>query len=56
MAKGKTAIEVGPLPKLPPLIDSLIEAVRAGELDSAIATAVAERGRILNRNGKPNAS
>jgi hypothetical protein len=56
IAKGKTAIEVGSLPKLPTLIDSLIEAVRAGELDSAIATAAAERGRLLSRNGKPNAS
>jgi hypothetical protein len=53
ITKGKTAIEVGPLPKLPTLIDSLIEAVRAGELDSAIATAAAERGPPLSRNGKP---
>ncbi|MBO1908261.1 hypothetical protein J4G37_25645 [Microvirga sp. 3-52] len=56
IAKGKTAIEVGSLPKLPALIDSLIEAVRAGELDSAIATAAAERGQLLNRNGKPKAA
>lgn len=48
--EGKAAIEVGPLPKLPTLIDSLIEAVRAGELDSAIATAAAEQGQLLNRN------
>jgi hypothetical protein len=56
LGKGKTAIEVGPLANLPMVVDSLIEAVRAGELDSAIATAAAERGRLLNRNGKPNAS
>lgn len=56
IAKGKTAIEVGPLLKLPTLIDSLIVAVRAGELDSAIATAAAERGRLLNRSGKPKAT
>jgi hypothetical protein len=56
IAKGKTAVEVGPLPKLPALIDSLNEAVRAGELDSAIATAAAERGRLLNRSGKPKAT
>jgi hypothetical protein len=54
--KGKAAIEVGSLPKLPTLIDSLIEAVRAGELDAAIATAAAERGQTLNRSGKSKAS
>jgi hypothetical protein len=56
IAKGKAAIEVGSLPKLPTLIDSLIEAVRAGELDSAIATAAAERGRLLNRSANPKAT
>jgi hypothetical protein len=54
--KGKTAIEVGPLSNLPTLIDALIEAVRAGELDSAIATAAAARGLALNGRGKPKAS
>jgi hypothetical protein len=55
IAKGKTAIEVGSLPMLPMLIDSLIEAVRAGELDAALTNAAAERGRLLNRSGKPKA-
>ncbi|MXQ11725.1 hypothetical protein [Microvirga makkahensis] len=44
IAKGKSAIEVGPLANLPALIDSLIEAVRAGELDAALSNAAAERG------------
>jgi hypothetical protein len=54
-SKGKTAIEVGPLANLPTVIDSLIEAVRAGELDAALNAAAAERGRVLNRIGKPKA-
>jgi hypothetical protein len=54
--KGKSAIEVGPLSNLPTLIDALIEAVRAGELDSAIATAAAARGLALNGRGKLKAS
>jgi hypothetical protein len=53
IAKGKTAIEVGSLPKLPTLIDGLIDAVRAGELDGALSNAAAIRGQLLNRAGKP---
>ncbi|MBF9234439.1 hypothetical protein I2H38_13750 [Microvirga sp. BT350] len=56
IAKGKTAIEVGPLANLPTLIDGLIEAVRAGEFDTALSNAAAERGRLLNRNGRPKAN
>jgi hypothetical protein len=56
ISKGKTAIEVGSLASLPALIDSLIEAVRVGELDSALSNAAAERGRLLNRSGKPKAN
>jgi hypothetical protein len=56
LGKGKTAIEVGALANLPTLIDSLIEAVRAGELDSAVNAAAAERGRVLNRSEKPKAA
>jgi hypothetical protein len=53
IAKGKTAIEVGPLSNLPALIDSLIEAVRAGELDGAIAAAATARALALSGRGKP---
>lgn len=52
LGKGKTAIEVGALANLP----TLIEAVRAGELDSAVNAAAAERGRVLNRSEKPKAA
>ncbi|TFW53494.1 hypothetical protein CT676_41535 [Bradyrhizobium sp. MOS001] len=37
--KGKAAIAVGPLEKLPTVIDALIKAVRAGELDSQLSEA-----------------
>jgi uncharacterized protein DUF6641 len=37
--KGKAAIVVGSLEKLPSLIDSLIKAVRAGELDEQLSQA-----------------
>jgi hypothetical protein len=55
-AQGKTMVEVGPLANLPALIDSLIEAVRVGVLDWALANAAAERGRLLNRNGRLKAT
>jgi hypothetical protein len=34
--KGKAAIAVGPLEKLPGVIDALIKAVRVGELDEQL--------------------
>ena len=34
--KGKSAIAVGPLEKLPGVLDALIKAVRAGELDEQL--------------------
>jgi hypothetical protein len=34
--KGKAAIAVGPLEKLPAVLDALIKAVRAGELDEQL--------------------
>ncbi|MGF6428344.1 DUF6641 family protein [Bradyrhizobium elkanii] len=37
--KGKAAIAVGSLEKLPGLIDSLIKAIRAGELDGQLSEA-----------------
>lgn len=50
-AKDKNAIEVGQLETLPSVLDTLIEAVRAGELDAQLAAAAAERGKQLRKAG-----
>jgi len=48
--KGANAIAVGnDLAALPAIIDTLADAVRAGELDTQLAKAAAERGRILRK-------
>ncbi len=49
-AKDKNAIEVGELTSLPKIIDTLIEAVRAGELDVQLTDAAAERGKLLRKS------
>ena len=41
--KGKAAIAVGPLEKLPHVIDALIKAVRAGELDEQLKSGKSPR-------------
>ena len=56
LAKGKQAVEVGTLDKLPLVIDTLIEAVRAGELDAQIATAAEARGLMMAERRKPKAA
>jgi len=43
--KGKAAIAVGSLEKLPGVIDSLIKAVRAGELDEQLSQASKGQGQ-----------
>lgn len=48
-AKDKNAIEVGELPALPAVLDTLVEAVRAGELDTQLTAAAAERGKLLRK-------
>lgn len=48
-AKDKNAIAVGELAALPVIIDTLTEAVRAGELDTQLGTAAAERGQMLRK-------
>lgn len=48
-AKDKNAIEVGELAGLPAIIDTLMEAVRAGELDAQLTAAAAERGKLLRK-------
>ncbi|WP_309578288.1 MULTISPECIES: DUF6641 family protein [Rhizobium/Agrobacterium group] len=50
-AKDKNAIEAGELSALPKIIDTLIEAVRAGELDAQLTAAAVERGKMLRRAG-----
>jgi hypothetical protein len=47
-AKDKNAIAVGELSALPAILDTLTEAVRAGELDTQLAAA-AERGLMLRK-------
>lgn len=49
-AQGKNAIEVGELAALPKIIDTLVEAVRAGELDAQLTMAAAERGKLLRKS------
>lgn len=47
---GKNAaVEVGELAALPAILDTLTEAVRAGELDAQLAKVAAERSRILRK-------
>ncbi len=43
------AIEVGELAALPAILDTLAEAVRAGELDAQLAKVAAERSRMLRK-------
>ncbi|MCM5553363.1 hypothetical protein M4J39_09235 [Pleomorphomonas sp. NRKKF1] len=50
-AKDKNAVTVGEFASLPGIIDKLIEAVRAGELDDQFAQASAERGQMLRKAG-----
>jgi hypothetical protein len=50
LGKGSNAIAVGnDLAALPAIIDTLAEAVRAGELDAQLAKAAAERGHMLRK-------
>lgn len=49
-AKDKNAIEAGELAALPSVIDTLIEALRAGELDAQLNAAAAERGKLLRKS------
>jgi hypothetical protein len=51
LAKDKNAIEVVELSALPAILDTLIDAVRAGELDVQLKAAAAERGQLLRKAG-----
>lgn len=48
-SKDKNAVEIGELSALPKVIDTLIEAVHAGELDAQLTAAAAERGKLLRK-------
>ena len=50
-AKDKNAIAVGELAALPEILNTLTEAVRAGELDAQLSNAAAERGLMLRKAG-----
>ncbi len=47
----KSTIEIGTLDKLPKIIDTIIEAVKAGELDKQLNAAMAERRLMLKKVG-----
>lgn len=49
-AKDKNAVEIGELSALPKVIDTLVEAVRAGELDAQLTAAAIERGKMLRKS------
>ncbi len=49
IAGDKSTIEIGALDKLPKIIDKIIEAVKAGELDKQLNAAMAERRLKLKR-------
>jgi hypothetical protein len=46
---GSTSVEVGKLDQLPRVIDALLAAVRAGELDAQLAAAAQERSKAFKR-------
>ncbi len=46
---GSTSVEVGKLEALPGVIDALLAAARAGELDPQLAAAAQERGKAFKR-------
>ena len=47
LAKGMTSVEAEDLASIGPIIDTLEEAVRAGEFDAAVAAAAQARGATL---------
>lgn len=49
LQQGKTAVEVAKLTDLPVVIKTLLQAVEAGELDAAVATAMGLRGAKSNK-------
>ncbi|MNK99332.1 hypothetical protein D3C87_1197220 [compost metagenome] len=49
-AKDKNAVEIGELSALPKVIDTLVEAVRVGELDAQLTAAAVERGKMLRKS------
>lgn len=52
LAKGMTAVEIEKLDALPGVIDTLDQAVVAGEFDTIVAAAAKERGDAFKARGK----
>jgi hypothetical protein len=52
LGKGMSSIEVGNLEALPPVLDALVEATNAGELDDALTAAAIERRANFKRRAK----
>jgi len=46
---GNTTVEVGKLEALPGVIDTLVQSVKGGELDTALTTAVADRKKNFGK-------
>ena len=53
LGKGMTSIEVGNLDALPAVLDALMEAANAGELDEALIAAASERRANFRSSRKP---
>ena len=51
IADGKSTLEIGTMDKLPKIVDTIIEAVKAGELDKPLNAAMAERRLKLKKVG-----
>ncbi|MGH1591380.1 DUF6641 family protein [Methylobacterium phyllosphaerae] len=49
---GKAAVSIGSLDRLPGVVDALITAVRAGELDPQIKEVAAARGLMMSERRK----
>jgi hypothetical protein len=52
LGKGMSSVEVGNLEALLPVIDALVEATNAGELDEALTAAAIERRANFKRRAK----
>lgn len=55
-SKGVNAVEVGKLDALPGIIETLVQAVQAGELDQQLAAAAQERKKNFRRKASEKAA
>lgn len=56
LAKGKNAVEIASMSEIPAVLDSIIAAVGAGELDGQLVAAAAERKAKFKRNSAGKSS